>query len=104
MDDDKILEITGKIENTLGKENFALISDSIGEILTGNSENMKQIAERDSKISMLEEKNEKLVLANGSLLQKIPVGQIKRSDEVKEEPPKEIKWDDIFDKKGGFIH
>ena len=57
MDDDKILEITGKIENTLGKENFALISDSIGEILTGNSENMKQIAERDSKISMLEEKN-----------------------------------------------
>ena len=67
-------------------------------------ENMKQIAERDSKISMLEEKNEKLVLANGSLLQKIPVGQIKRSDEVKEETPKEIKWDDIFDKKGGFIH
>lgn len=104
MDDDKILEITGKIENTLGKESFALISDSIGELLTGNTENMKQIAERDSKISMLEEKNEKLVLANGSLLQKIPVGQIKRSDEVKEETPKEIKWDDIFDKKGGFIH
>lgn len=104
MDDDKILEITGKIEKTLGKDGFALISDSIGELLTGNSENMKQIKDRDEKIASLEDKNEKLVMANGSLLQKIPVAKIKQSDDVKEETPKDIKWDDIFDKKGGFIH
>ena len=43
MDDDKILELTGKIESTLGKENSAMISDTIGEILTGNTANMKAL-------------------------------------------------------------
>ena len=33
MDDDRILELTSNIEKTLGKENFATISDTIGEIL-----------------------------------------------------------------------
>ena len=41
MDDDKILELTGKIEETLGKDDYAMISDTIGEILTGNTQNMK---------------------------------------------------------------
>ena len=41
MDDDKILELTGKIEETLGKEEYAMISDTIGEILTGNAQNMQ---------------------------------------------------------------
>ena len=31
MDDDKILELTGKIEETLGKDDYAMISDTIGE-------------------------------------------------------------------------
>lgn len=48
MDDDKILELTGKIEETLGKDQFATISDTIGELLTGNTENMKAIADRDA--------------------------------------------------------
>ena len=74
MDDDRILELTGKIEETLGKEDYAMISDTIGEILTGNAENMKQIATRDAEIDKLKDRNEKLVAANGSLLQRIPMG------------------------------
>ena len=50
MDDAKILELTGKIEETLGKENTAMISDTLGEILTGNTENMKALAQRDEMI------------------------------------------------------
>ena len=61
MDDDKILELTGNIEQTLGEESYAMISDTIGEILTGNAQNMKSITERDEKIKKLEDKNEKLV-------------------------------------------
>ena len=45
MDDQRILELTGKIEETIGKENAAMISDTLGEILTGNSENMKAISD-----------------------------------------------------------
>lgn len=105
MDDDKILELTSKIETTLGKENFAMISDTVGEILTGNTINMQAIADRDSEIKSLKDRNDKLVSANGALLQKLPVGKEKplaKSED--EEPVKEINLRDAFDKNGNFIH
>lgn len=106
MDDDKILELTGKIEETLGKEDYAMISDTIGEILTGNTANMKAIADRDANIKKLEDRNEKLVAANGALLQKMPMEKSpdtsKSSDE--EKPAAKINLKDAFDSKGNFIH
>ena len=105
MDDSEILELTGKIEETLGKENAAMISDTLGEILTGNSENMKAIAERDAKIKSLQDRNEKLVSANGALLQKIPMEKAEdKVDSDKKEAPKKINLKDAFDKNGNFIH
>lgn len=105
MDDEKILELTGKIEETLGKENAAMISDTLGEIITGNSENMKAISERDNKIKSLEDRNEKLVSANGALLQKVPMERsIDKEESSKKEAPKKLNWKDAFDKKGNFIH
>ena len=105
MDDDRILELTGKIEETLGKDNFATISDTIGEILTGNSENMKAIAARDAEIDKLKDRNDKLVSANGALLQKVPMGY-EQNDRKKEaeEPQKSISLKDAFDSKGNFKH
>ena len=105
MDDEKIFELTGKIEETLGKENSAMISDTIGEILTGNTENMKALAERDAKIKSLQDRNEKLVAANGALLQKVPMERaVDKEDSKKEEAPKKINLKDAFDSKGNFIH
>lgn len=104
MDDSKILELTGKIEETLGKENSAMISDTLGEILTGNTENMKALAERDSMIKSLQDRNEKLVAANGALLQKIPMERsIDKEDSKEKEAPKKINLKDAFDKKGNFL-
>lgn len=104
MDDSKILELTGKIEETLGKENSAMISDTLGEILTGNTENMKALAEKDSMIKSLQDRNEKLVAANGALLQKIPMERsIDREDSKEKEAPKKINLKDAFDKKGNFL-
>lgn len=103
MDDNRILELTTKIEETLGKENAAMISDTLGEILTGNTENMKAIEERDATIKELQNRNEKLVSANGALLQKIPVGK-EKPQEKSEEAPKKIDLRDAFDKNGNFIH
>lgn len=105
MDDDKILELTGKIESTLGKENSAIISDTIGEILTGNTANMKALAERDEEIKKLKEKNEKLVAANGALLQRVPMGFENSSPKKEEkEEPKSINLKDAFDSRGNFKH
>ena len=103
MDDNRILELTTKIEETLGKENAAMISDTLGEILTGNTENMKAIEERDATIKELQSRNEKLVSANGALLQKIPVGK-EKTQEKSEETPKKIDLRDALDKNGNFIH
>ena len=105
MDDDKLLELTGKIEETLGKDNTAMISDTLGEILTGNTENMKAIAERDSQIKTLQDRNEKLVAANGALLQKLPMERaIDKETPKEQEAPKHINLKDAFDKKGNFLH
>lgn len=104
MDDTKILELTGKIEETLGKDNTAMISDTLGEILTGNTENMKAIAERDATIKSLQEKNDKLVAANGALLLKVPMAKAESNETPKEEAPKKINLKDAFDKNGNFIH
>lgn len=105
MDDAKILELTGKIEETLGKENSAMISDTLGELLTGNSENLKAIAERDEQIKKLQDRNEKLVAANGALLQKVPMERADtKEDSRKEEAPKKINLKDAFDKNGNFVH
>lgn len=104
MDDNKILELTGKIEETLGKDDFAMISDTIGEILTGNSQNMQAIAERDASIKKLQDRNEKLVSANGALLQKVPMERaVDRDDSKEKEVPKKISYKDIFDAKGNFL-
>lgn len=105
MTDDKILELTGKIEETLGKESFATISDTIGEILTGNAENMKALADRDTEISKLKDRNDKLVTANGALLQRVPMGKSETSKpKESEEKPARIDLKDAFDSKGNFRH
>lgn len=104
MDNDKILELTSKIEDTLGKENSAMISDTLGEILTGNAENIKQIEDREATIKSLQDRNEKLVAANGALLQKIPMEKAETKESSKEEAPKKINLKDAFDKNGNFIH
>lgn len=103
MDDDKILEITGKIEETLGKENFAVISDNIGELLTGNAENMKALADRDAEIKKLKDRNEKLVAANGALLQRVPMEKVESKEQTKKEDTPKLSWNDVFDKKGNFL-
>ena len=105
MDDNRILELTGKIEETLGKENSAMISDTLGEIITGNSENMKMLSERDEEIKRLQSRNEKLVAANGALLQKIPMERnLDKEDSKVKDAPKKINLKDAFDAKGSFIH
>lgn len=103
MNDDKIIELTSKIEETIGKENAAMISDTLGEILTGNTENMKAIADRDAQIKKLQDKNDKLVAANGALLMKIPVAKSEPEESSKKEAPKKINLKDAFDKNGNFL-
>lgn len=104
MNDETLLDITSRMEETLGKENFAMISDQIGELITGNSTNLKKIEEAEANIKALQDKNDKLVLANGSLLQKMPMAKAEEADDTEEKPKNKINLKDAFDKNGNFLH
>ena len=66
---------------------------------------MSHCTERDAKIKSLQDRNEKLVAANGALLQKVPMERaVDKEDSKKEEAPKKINLKDAFDSKGKFIH
>lgn len=106
MDDEKLLEITGSMEEKLGKDNFAIISDDIGLLMTGNSENLKSLEQQKATIADLESRNEKLIAANGNLLQRVPMGlkeEPVESNENSNAKTDSISLKDAFDSKGNFI-
>lgn len=105
MDDEKLLKITNSIEEKLGKEASATIADDIGILMTENATTQKMIKDKDAEIKQLTERNEKLVTANGNLLQQIPMGKEEEKEEKEEEiSSKPISLKDAFDSKGNFIH
>lgn len=90
------------IKNKLGDETSALIADDIGILITKNTEIEKQIKEKDEKITQQADKIDKLVLANSSLLQQIPMGVEQTPEKTKSED-KEFSFKSVFDEKGNFI-
>lgn len=107
MTDEELLKITNSIEEKLGKENSAVIADDIGLLMTGNAKAQKTLQERESEISELKAKNEKLVLANGNLLKQVPQeSETSVKSRPKDENSEDVKINlsDAFDKSGRFIH
>lgn len=102
MQDNDLQAIIDSISEKVGKENSALIADDIGKLITINSSVVDDIKKKDTEISRLTQTNEKLVIANGNLLQSIPMGREEKKEEVKEER-KSTSFKDCFDKKGNFI-
>lgn len=105
MTDEELLKITNSIEEKLGKENSAIISDDIGLLMTGNAKSQKAIQDRDSEIADLKAKNEKLVLANGNLLKQVPMESetsVKRPKDEDNSSDSHINLSEAFDKSGRF--
>lgn len=104
MQDSDLQTIIDSISEKVGKENSALIADDIGKLITINSSVVDEIQKKDTEISRLTDTNEKLIVANGNLLQSIPMGKDVKSEEVKEskEEHKDTSFRDCFDSKGNF--
>lgn len=106
MNEDELLKITSSIEEKIGKENSASIADDLGLLLTRNSETLKSMKARDEEIQNLKSRNEKLVTANGNLLQQIPMAKdtpAVGSKDVQEEDEKPFSWREQFNERGEFI-
>ena len=102
MDNNDLQKISDTMHEKLGDENFALISDSIGELITGNTLNLDEIKNKEEQMSKWKEKNQQLIVADGNLLKQGPMG---KDEPIKDEPdakPK-IRLQDAFDKHGNFI-
>lgn len=91
---------TNSIQEKLGKENYAIISDDIAKIILANNQTNEQIAQQQEDYTKLKEKNEQLIETNGILMQQIPMGQ---EDKPQEDKKEKFNFKNAFDEKGNFI-
>lgn len=105
MTEEELNKINDNIKGKIGDENFAMIGDDLGTIITGREVMDQTIKDRDAEIAELKSKNEKLVLANAQLFKQIPVGHNSREESDEEDSPtKNISLKDAFDASGNFKH
>lgn len=103
MNSEELNTFLDSMKEKLGEENSALISDDLGNLITKNTEVYNMMGNKDKEIANLKSLNEKLVSANGSLLQQVSAGFEKNPHETEEEPPKKsFDFRDAFDEKGHF--
>lgn len=99
MKDEELKAITDSISDKIGEENSGMIADDLGKLFTLNKQAVDTMSKMESEVSDLKSRNEKLVLANGNLLQSIPMGREKDDKEEKDEY-KPFDFRSIFDEKG----
>ena len=102
MTEEELNKINDNIKDKIGEENFAMIGDDLGTIITGREVMDQTIRDRDSEIAELKSKNEKLVAANAQLFKQIPVGHTSKESTEEESPTKNISLRDAFDANGNF--
>ena len=101
----KMQDIIDSMNAKLGKETSAMIADDISQMLSFESESTKTIQNKDKEISRLKDNNEKLITANGNLLQQISseseeiLSPKQQEAEASKEP---FNFESVFDKNGNF--
>ena len=106
MTEEELKAISNNIKEKLGDESFAIIGDDLGQIITGREMMEKDIKSRDSEISDLKDKNQKLVDANASLFKQIPTVSKTQEKETEDDemPLKNVSLRSASDEFGNFKH
>ena len=102
MKEEFLKGITDSIATKLGEENASIIADDIGKLITANTQTIETINSLNARVSTLEETNQKLVAANGSLLQQIPAVADTTKQVEETEEKKTFNFKEAFDKSGYF--
>ena len=104
MKEEILKDITSSITTKLGEENASIIADDIGKLITANTQTIETINSLNAKVNTLEETNQKLIQANGSLLQQIPAvaDYEKHQQTAPAEEKKAFNFKSVFDKNGYF--
>ena len=103
MNSEELNTFLDSMKEKLGEESSALISDDLGNLITKNTEVFNNLNNKDKEIERLNNLNQKLISANGSLLQQVGAGIERSSHNTEDEPPKKsFDFRDAFDEKGRF--
>ncbi|MBR4003565.1 MAG: hypothetical protein IKI95_05895 [Clostridia bacterium] len=97
-------KITTSIQEKLGKETSAMITDDLANIITIKSNYDKEIEDNKKQISKLKKDKDVLIEANGNLLQKVKMGAEPKKEEKEEKKTdaKNFDFSAMFDEKGNF--
>lgn len=103
MKNEELETITNSIKEKLGEENVALISDDLGLLITKNTEAYNNSVNKDKEIAKIKDDKEKLVLANGKLLQQVSMtNEDSYVKEKTDDKKSSFSFRDAFDEKGNF--
>lgn len=103
MNSEELNNLLDSMKEKLGEENSALISDDLANLYTKNTEVFNTLSNKDKEIERLNGLNQKLVSANGSLLQQVSMSIDNNSHATEDDPPKKsFNFRDAFDEKGRF--
>lgn len=102
MNSEELQNTINSINEKVG-ENSGVIADDLARIITLNNTALETISSQSSEIETLRDRNEKLIVANGNLLQQVPMGKEKPPVTQSENAPvKSTSLKDCFDSKGNF--
>lgn len=103
MNNEELEAITNSIKSKLGDEATALIVDDLGTLINKNTQVHNSILSKDNEITKLKDDKEKLVIANGNLLQQVAMtNTIKKDEKDEEDSLADFDFKSIFDSKGKF--
>ena len=97
----KVDDIIKSMESKLDETNKGLIADDFANLIQYSYDSDETIKNKDSEISKLKNDKEKLLIANGNLLQKVSMAKEDVLEPKKEEPkenPKDFNFAALFDK------
>lgn len=86
------------LEEKIGKENVAKISNEIAEVMAFEKSSNDTLKEKDNLITKLNSDKDMLIEANGTLMQKLPREKEEKKEE--EEIKKPFDFRTIFDENG----
>lgn len=97
-------KITASIQEKLGEETSAMITDDLANIITIKSNYDKELENNKNEITKLKKDKDVLIEANGNLLQKVKMGAEpkKEEKEEKKQDAKNFNFSAMFDEKGNF--
>ena len=98
----KFEDVKASIEEKLGEEIVAKISDDMASLMSINKEHEDMISKKDKEIKTLQEDKETLIKANGNLLKQVPMSKDDGSFEEIKKEEKPFSYRSIFDEKGNI--